>query len=129
MNATVEEQKTAKSYPREKNEVIEEMERAFSNFFDFSECEMAIKDQNFDICEAAFQLACDAGDNRFKASLPLKKSVLICETLVTQDASGKNRGDGLITVSEDALLKPSSLSPGKWTINGDCVVFHSNVMQ
>jgi hypothetical protein len=56
---------------------------------------MAYKDHNLDVCEAAYQLACDAEENRYKLTLPLSKSVLLCESLVTQEAANsKKGGDG-----------------------------------
>ena len=68
------------------------MEQAFCGFFDASECDMALKDHNLDACEAAYQLACDAEENRYKLTLPLSRSVLLCESLVTSEpVNAKNR--------------------------------------
>ena len=44
----------------EKTQVIKEIEQAFCGFFESNECDLAFKDHNLDVCEAAYQLACDA---------------------------------------------------------------------
>jgi hypothetical protein len=91
---------------------------------------MAYKDHNLDVCEAAYQLACDAEENRYKLTLPLSKSVLLCESLVTQEsASGKKGAEAEVQVAEDSILSPASLTAGKWVINGETVAYHQNVMQ
>lgn len=91
---------------------------------------MAFKDHNFDACEAAYQLACDAEENRYKLTLPLTKSVLLCESLVVQEAAvSKKSGEGDVQVGEDAILTPACLSSGKWVISGDSVTYHQNIMQ
>ena len=89
---------------------------------------MAFKDSNFDICEAAFQLACDAQDNRFKASLPIKKSTLLCESLVTSEVPGKSGAEGKYSVSEDSILNLGCFTRGKWSINGNSVTYYPNFM-
>ena len=76
-------------------------------------------DNNSDICEAAFKLASDAQENRFKMSLPLAESVLICESLVLSD-----RKDQELVVAEDSMLQPNSLYSGKWILNGDNLAYH-----
>ena len=91
--------------------VITEIEQAFCGFFESNECDMAYKDHNLDACEAAYQLACDAEENRYKLTLPLSKSVLLCESLVTQESAAAKKGsDGDVQVAEDSILAPSSLS-------------------
>ena len=50
---------------------------------------MAYKDHNMDVCEAAYQLACDAVENRYKLTLPLDRSVLLCESHGTHETSSK----------------------------------------
>ena len=91
---------------------------------------MAYKDHNLDVCEAAYQLACDAEENRYKLTLPLSKSVLLCESLVTQEAANsKKGGDGDVQVAEDSILTPNCLFSGKWVINGENVTYHQNIMQ
>ncbi len=54
---------------------------------------MAFRQQDQDICEIAYNLANDAGEERFKLTLPLSKSVLICESLVISESSGKKGGE------------------------------------
>ena len=114
----------------ERAEVITEIEQAFCGFFESSECDMAYKDHNLDPCEAAYQLACDAEENRYKLTLPLSKSVLLCESMITQEsASGKKGNEGEVQVAEDSILTPNCLYSGKWIINGENVSYHANVMQ
>ena len=110
--------------------VVEEIERAFSGFFAPGACDMAYKDHNLDACEAAYQLACDAEENRYKLTLPLSKSVLLCEALVTQEsAAGKKGCEGDVQVAEGSILTPACLTSGKWAINGPTIAYHQNVMQ
>ena len=111
-------------------EAITEMEQAFCGFFDASECDMALKDHNLDACEAAYQLACDAEENRYKLTLPLCRSVLLCESLVTSEPVNAKKGnEGDLQVAEDSILTPACLQSGKWVINGDNITYHQNVMQ
>ena len=111
-------------------DVIAEIEQAFCGFFESSECDMAYKDHNLDACEAAYQLACDAEENRYKLTLPLEKSVLLCESLITHEASGKKgSSDFDVQVAEDSILAPTSLYQGKWILNGDNLAYHQNIMQ
>lgn len=72
--------------------VISEIEQAFCGFFESGECDMAYKDHNLDACEAAYQLACDAEENRYKMTLPLSKSVLLCEALITLESAASKKG-------------------------------------
>jgi hypothetical protein len=118
--------KTASTSPKEQtnSDMIQEMQEAFSGFFEPDMCDAAFNDNNLDICEAAYKLACDAQENRFKLSMPLTQSVLLCESLVISD-----RNEHEIVVSDDALLQPTSLYAGKWILNGDSLAYHSNLMQ
>jgi hypothetical protein len=100
------------------------MQEAFSGFFDPDLCDAAFNDNNLDICEAAYKLACDAQENRFKMSMPLTQSVLLCESLVLSD-----KKEHEIIVADDSLLQPTSLYTGKWILNGDCLAYHYNLMQ
>jgi hypothetical protein len=110
--------------------VIAEIEQAFCGFFEAGECDMAFQDHNLDACEAAYQLACDAEENRYKLTLPLSKSVLLCESLVAQDAAaGKKGGEGEVLVVEGSLLTPACLTSGKWVVNGATVAYHQDVMR
>jgi len=110
--------------------VITEIEQAFCGFFEAGACDMAYKDHNLDACEAAYQLACDAEENRYKLTLPLSKSVLLCESLVTQESAASKKGcEGEVQVAEDSILTPACLTSGKWVINGESVAYHQNVMQ
>jgi hypothetical protein len=71
---------------------------------------MAYKDHNRDPCEAAYQLACDAEENRYKLTLPLVKSVLLCESLITNESANSKKGnEGLVDVAEDSILTPACL--------------------
>lgn len=71
---------------------------------------MAYKDHNRDACEAAYQLACDAEENRYKLTLPLVKSVLLCESLITNESANSKKGnEGLVDVAEDSILTPACL--------------------
>ena len=54
---------------------------------------MVFRQQDQDICEIAYNLANDAGEDRFKFTLPLTKSVLLCESLVISETSGKKGGE------------------------------------
>lgn len=54
---------------------------------------MVFRDQDQDICEIAYNLANDAGEDRFKLTLPLSKSVLLCESIVMSESSGKKGGE------------------------------------
>lgn len=75
-------------------------------------------------------MACDAEENRYKLTLPLSRSVLLCESLITQDsASGKKGNEGDVQVAEDSVLTPSCLHSGKWIINGENITYHQNIMQ
>lgn len=91
---------TATSYfYNEKPEVVSEIERAFYGFFESSEIDVAYKDNNFDACEAVYQLVCDAEENRYKLKLPLGKSVLLCESMMVSDpSSGKRSGEWEVQV-------------------------------
>jgi hypothetical protein len=116
-------------------DVVTEIERAFGGFFDTTECDLAYRDHNLDPCEAAYQLACDAEENRYKLTLPLTKSVLLCESLIISEPSGGKKGGGGggggnedVQVAEDSLLSPNCLFSGKWVINGDNISYYSNVM-
>jgi hypothetical protein len=63
-------------------------------------------------------------------TLPLSRSVLLCESLIAQDsASGKKSGEGDVQVIEDSVLTPSCLHSGKWIINGENITYHHNIMQ
>lgn len=94
----------------ENSEIIAEIEQAFCGFFDASECDMAYKDHNMDVCEAAYQLACDAVENRYKLTLPLDRSVLLCESHVTHETSSKKGSNECeVQVRKDSILAPSSL--------------------
>lgn len=95
-----------------------------------SECDMAFKDHNMDVCEAAYQLACDAVENRYKLTLPLGRSVLLCESQVTQETTSKKGSNECeVQVRKDSILAPSSLYQGKWILNGDHLSYHQNIMQ
>jgi hypothetical protein len=108
--------------------VIAEIEAAFCGFFEPGECDMAYKDHSLDVCEAAYQLACDAEENRFKQTLPLSKSVLLCESLVASESAAKKGGEGEVTVAEGSVLSPQCLIQGRWVINGQTLSYHSNCM-
>jgi hypothetical protein len=105
------------------------MQQAFSGFFDVNECDVAFKDHNLDICEAAYKLACDAQENRFKVQMPLAESVLLCESLINEPPEGKKMVDFDIQVQEGSLLNPDCLHQGKWIINGETLAFHYNLME
>jgi hypothetical protein len=91
---------------------------------------MAYKDHNMDVCEAAYQLACDAVENRYKLTLPLDRSVLLCESHVTHETSSKKGSNECeVQVRKDSILAPSSLYQGKWILNGDYLSYHQNIMQ
>ena len=91
---------------------------------------MAFKDHNMDVCEAAYQLACDAVENRYKLTLPLGRSVLLCESQVTQETTSKKGSNECeVQVRKDSILAPSSLYQGKWILNGDHLSYHQNIMQ
>ena len=63
-------------------------------------------------------------------TLPLSRSLLLCESLIIQDSSGSKKGhEGDVQVAEDSILTPSCLHSGKWIINGDNISYHQNVMQ
>lgn len=114
----------------ERAEVITEIQQAFCGFFESDECDVAYKDHNLDAVEAAYQLACDAEEDRYKLTLPLSRSLLLCESLIVQDsAAGKKGNEGDVQVAEDSVLTPSCIHSGKWIMNGDNISYHQNVMQ
>lgn len=54
---------------------------------------MVFRQHDQDICEIAYNLANDAGEDRFKLTLPLSKSVLLCESIIISESSGKKGGE------------------------------------
>ena len=89
--------------------MVTEMQQAFSGFFDVSECDVAFKDHNLDICEAAYKLACDAQENKYKITMPLAESVLLYESMINEPPEGKKVEGFDIQVKEGSLLDPGCL--------------------
>ena len=54
-------------------------------------------------------MANDAGEDRFKMTLPINKSVLLCESIVISESSGKKGGEYEILVAEDSILTPQCI--------------------